>query len=56
MATELPNLIVPSEVVEVTFVTVGTTPSITSALFAPKEPDAPGDAKVKVAALPLPHL
>ena len=42
----------PSEVVEVTLVTVGTTPSITKALFAPKEPEAPGEAKVNVAALP----
>ena len=36
---------------EVTLETVGTTPSITKALLAPREPEAPGDAKVKVAFL-----
>ena len=42
----------PSDTNEVTLVTVGTTPSITKALFAPKEPEAPGEAKVNVAAFP----
>ena len=31
---------------------LGAVVSITNALFAPKEPDAPGDAKVRVASLP----
>ncbi len=31
---------------------VGTTPSMTNALLAPKEFDAPGDASVSVALLP----
>ena len=46
----------PSVVDEVTFVTVGTTPSITSALVAPREPAAPGDARVSVALLPAASL
>ncbi len=36
--------------------TVGTAPSITSALLAPRELAAPGVAKVKLAALPAPSL
>ena len=52
IAATSPTFNVPSEVVEVTLVTVGTSPSITNALFAPKEPEAPGDAKVNVAAFP----
>ena len=43
-------------VVDVTDEMVGTTPSITKALFAPKEPDCPGDANVNVAALPAPSF
>ena len=35
---------------------VGTTPSITKTLFAPREPDCPGDANVNVAALPAPSF
>ena len=38
--------------VELTEATVGSAVSIISALFAPKEFVAPGDAKVSVAALP----
>ena len=37
---------------EVTLVTDGTTPSTKIALFAPREPAAPGDAKVRDAAFP----
>ena len=40
----------PSAVVEETEETVGTTPSITRALFSPKELVAPGLASVNVAA------
>ena len=40
----------------VTDATNGLCVSTIIALFAPKEPDAPGDAKVKVAALPLASL
>ena len=46
----------PSETKEVTLETVGTTPSITNALLAPRDPEAPGDAKVNVAALPAASL
>ena len=46
----------PSAVVEETEETVGTTPSITRALFAPNELAAPGLASVKVAALPAASL
>ena len=56
IAATSPTLRVPSEVVEVTLETVGTTPSITKALLAPREPEAPGDAKVSVAALPAKSL
>ena len=38
--------------VELTETTVGTLPSITMALLAPNEPEAPGDGNVKFAALP----
>ena len=49
-----PILYVPSVVLEVTFETVGAVVSITSALFAPSEPAAPGAASVRVEALPAP--
>ena len=41
-----------SDLVEVTEDTVVTFPSLTIALLAQSEPDAPGDAKVKIATLP----
>ena len=53
IAATSPIFNVPSEVVEVTLETVGTTPSITNALLAPRDPEAPGDAKVKVALFPV---
>ena len=56
IATAPPRLIVPSAVVDVTAEIVGTTPSITSALLAPKELLAAGATKVKVAALPTASL
>ena len=40
----------------VTFVTVGITPSMTKALFAPSEFACPGAAKVNEASLPTPSL
>ena len=43
-------------VVEVTLVTVDFVVSITIALLAAKEPEAPGDARVRVAALPAASL
>ena len=46
------SLYVSSETVDVTDATVATTPSMTKALFALREFEAPGDANVKVAALP----
>ena len=42
--------------VEVTEETVGTIPSTTKALFAPRELVAPGEANVRVAAFPAPSL
>ena len=44
------------EVEEVTLVTVDFVVSITIALLAAKEPEAPGDARVRVAALPAASL
>ena len=46
----------PFDLVEVTELTVGNVVSIISALFAPKEFVAPGDASVRVAALPATSL
>ena len=43
-------------VVEVTLVTVDFVVSITIALLAAKEPEAPGDERVRVAALPAASL
>ena len=50
------RLIVSFAVVEDTLTTVGGDPSTTKALFAPREPDAPGDASVNVASLPATSL
>ena len=52
MEMESPALYVPSAVEEVTPLIVGATPSITRALLLAKEPEAPGDARVRVALLP----
>ena len=52
ITTALPRLYVPSSVVDVTAETVGTTPSITSALLAPREFVAAGAASVNVVAFP----
>ena len=41
-----------SDTVDVTDETVGTFPSMTRALFAPSDPEDPGDANVNVAAFP----
>ena len=46
-----PAKCLPSEVDEETLSTVGAIPSITIALFAPREPDAPGDGRVRVTLL-----
>jgi hypothetical protein len=47
---------VPSEVLEVTFVTVGAVVSTTSALLNPRDPDVPGDASERVLAFPTASL
>ena len=49
-----PVLYVPFGLVDVTFVTSGAAVSITSALFAPSEPAAPGADSVSVALFPAP--
>ena len=56
MEIESPDLYVPSEVLEVTLVTVGTVVSTTISLFAPREPAVPGLTRVTVAALPTVSL
>ena len=52
MAITPPALKVPSAVAAETADTVGCAPSITNALFAPKELLAPGVARVNIAAFP----
>ena len=52
----LPTANVPLLVVAETDETVGGDPSTTNALFAANEPDAPGDARVKVASFPATSL
>ena len=56
MGMVAPTVEPPLVLVEVTEATVGTFPSITMALLAPRDPEAPGDASVKVAALPAASL
>ena len=53
---ESPALYEPSAVEEVTPVIVGAVVSITRALLSAKEPEAPGDAKVRVALFPAASL
>ena len=53
---ESPALYEPSAVEEVTPVIVGAVVSITKALLSAKEPEAPGDAKVRVALFPAASL
>ena len=54
MAITSPALQDPFAVVDVTDDTIGAPVSITKALFAPNEPEAPGLASVKVALFPAP--